>query len=360
MTSEWLSKRLLELSKLDAYIKPATSDNVIKMDANENLALSPQFLNDIVSKAVSMTDLRYYPAEELEKFYEELSRYLNINKKHIAVSNGSDQIIESLLSTLGKRGNVTIVEPTFSYFINRCRLHDISIESVPLNEIDNSIPLSRFMNSAKKSNIVYICSPNNPTGNQFDKETMLEVIETLSDKLIIVDEAYVEFGNYSLSQFVAKYDNLVVLRTMSKAFGLAGARIGYLICHENFADIFRTHIQSPYPINSLSLTVATSALSLSQYFMEIVQFVQQQRNKMFLALSKMRRIKPFRSDSNFIFFESFELYDSIQEELSHELISIKALGDFYGYKGCFRVTVGTQEMNEKFIDSMRKIMSKDG
>ena len=79
------------------------------------------------------------------------------------------------------------------------------------------------MNSAKKSNIVYICSPNNPTGNQFDKETMLEVIETLSDKLIIVDEAYVEFGNYSLSQFVAKYDNLVVLRTMSKAFGLAGA-----------------------------------------------------------------------------------------------------------------------------------------
>ena len=271
MTSEWLSKRLLELSRLDAYIKPATNQRVIKMDANENLALSSEFLNDIVSKAVTMTDLRYYPSEELEKFYEELSRYLNMNKKNIAVSNGSDQIIESLLSTLGKRANVTIVQPTFSYFINRCKLHDISIESIPLNEMDNSIPLSRFINSAKKSNIVYICSPNNPTGNQFDKETMLNIVESLNDKLIIVDEAYVEFGDYSLSQFVTKYDNLVVLRTMSKAFGLAGARIGYLISQENLAEIFRTHIQSPYPINSLSLGVATSALSSCHYFLEIVQ-----------------------------------------------------------------------------------------
>jgi histidinol-phosphate aminotransferase len=216
------------------------------------------------------------------------------------------------------------------------------------------------MNSAKKSNIVYICSPNNPTGNQFDKETMLDIVETLNDKLIIVDEAYVEFGNYSLSQFVAKYDNLIVLRTMSKAFGLAGARIGYLISHENLAEIFRTHIQSPYPINSLSLSVATSALSSSQYFLEIVQLIRQQRDNLFLILRKMQGIKPFRSDANFVFFESFDLYDSIQEELSHELISIKALGDFCEYRGCFRVTVGTEEMNDKFIDSMRKIMSKDG
>jgi histidinol-phosphate aminotransferase len=360
MTSEWLSKRLLELSRLNAYIKPATHDRVLKMDANENLALSSQFLYDIVSKAISMTDLRYYPAEEVEKFYEQLSRYLNINKKHIAVSNGSDQIIESLLSTIGKRANVTIVEPTFSYFINRCKLHDISVESIPLNEMDNSIPLLRFMKSAKKSNIVYICSPNNPTGNQFDKETMLNIVESLNDKLIIVDEAYVEFGNYSLSQFVTKYDNLVVLRTMSKAFGLAGARIGYLITQENLAEIFRTHIQSPYPINSLSLTIATSALSSCQYFLEIVQLIRQQRDKLLLSLSKMQGIKPFRSDANFVFFESFDLYDSIQEGLTHELISIKTLGDFCGYRGCFRVTVGTEEMNDKFIGSIRNIMSKGG
>jgi histidinol-phosphate aminotransferase len=80
---------------------------------------------------------------------------------------------------------------------------------------------------------------------------------------------------------------------------------------------------------------------------------------MFLILSKLQEIKPFRSDANFVFFESFDLYNSIQEELSHESISIKALGDFCGYNGCYRVTVGTQEMNDRFIGSMRKIMTKD-
>ena len=360
MTSEWLSKRLRELSNLEAYIRPEIHDRITKLDANENLALSPQFLNEIVSKAISTTDLRYYPAEELEKFYEQLSRYLNMNKKHIAVSNGSDQIIESLLSTLGKRANVTIVEPTFSYFINRCKLHDLSIESIPLNETDNSTPLATFTNSAKESNIVYICSPNNPTGNQFDKEIMLDIIESLNDKLIIVDEAYVEFGNYSLSNFVTRYDNLVVLRTMSKAFGLAGARIGYLISQENLAEIFRTHIQSPYPINSLSLNVATSSLSSCQYFLEMVQLIKQQRDQLFLSLSKMRGIKPSRSDANFVFFESFDLFDSIQQGLNHESISIKNLGNICEYRGCFRVTVGTEEMNDRFIGSMRNIISNGG
>ncbi|HZD33945.1 MAG TPA: histidinol-phosphate transaminase [Nitrososphaeraceae archaeon] len=360
MTSEWLSKRLLELSRVDAYIKPATDDRVIKMDANENLALSPQFLNNIVTKAVSMTDLRYYPAEELEIFCDKLSQYLKISKKHIAVGNGSDQIIESLLSTVGKQTNVTIVEPTFSYFINRCKMHNVSIKSIPLNKNDNSIPLSGFMNSARKSNIVYICSPNNPTGNQFDKEIMLDIIESLSDTLIIADEAYVEFGNYSLSQFVTKYDNLVVLRTMSKAFGLAGARVGYLISQENLAEIFRTHIQSPYPINSLSLTVATIALSSLQYFLEVIQLIRRQRDELFLSLSKMQGIRPFRSDANFIFFESTDLYDSIQGGLRNQSISIKALGDFGRYRGCFRVTVGTEEMNARFISTMRNITSQVG
>jgi histidinol-phosphate aminotransferase len=360
MRSEWLSARLRELSRLDAYIKPTNSGKFMKMDANENLAIAPQVLNDIVSKAVSMTDLRYYPSKELDMFYEQISRYLNLDKKYIAVSNGSDQIIESLLSVLGRRSSVTIFEPTFSYFVNRCRLHDIHIDRIPLNECDNSIPFSRFIESAKKSNIVYMCSPNNPTGNQFDKEIMLDIVESLSDKLIIVDEAYVEFGKYSLSQVITKYDNLIVLRTMSKAFGLAGARVGYLISHEELAEIFRTQIQSPYPTNSLSLAVATSALSLYQYFRKIIQIIKKQRDKLFLNLSKIEGIKSFRSDANFVFFESFDLYDMIQKGLSRELISIKALGDFYEYRGCFRVTVGTEEMNNKFISSISNVITHNG
>src|ERR671928_207228 len=112
---------------------------------------------------------------------------------------------------------------------------------------DNTLNKEEFLQSAKQCGIVYICSPNNPTGNQFDKQSVLEIIAALKDKLVLIDEAYVEFANYSLVSYAStKYDNVVILRTLSKAFGLAGARVGYLISNKRFAEIFRSSIQSPY------------------------------------------------------------------------------------------------------------------
>jgi histidinol-phosphate aminotransferase len=347
----WLSDRLDKICKLDAYLKPERIKDSIKLDANENFALDSKFISNIALHAIKQTDLREYPLEQFEDLYRQLSNYSGVDKKYLGIGSGSDQIIELILSILGRNQKASIFTPTFSYFINRCELHDIALDRVPLTR-DAELPKLEFLKRAARSDIIYICSPNNPTGNQFGEKLVLEIIDTLEDKLILIDEAYVEFGNYNLARHIAKYDNVVILRTLSKAFGLAGARIGYLIANERFAEIFRTTIQSPYPLNSFSLAVATLALSYERRVRQTVELIKRERKRVFDELSEMNGIKVFRSDANFIFLESYDRYGRILSVLKKEGLSVKAFGDIDGHKGCIRVTIGTSEMNDKFLKSI--------
>jgi histidinol-phosphate aminotransferase len=350
----WLSEKLERLSKFDNYIRPEKIRNSIKLDANENLVLNRNFISEIALQAIKYTDLREYPIEQFDEIYKQLARYIGISKKYLAIGNGSDQIIELILSIIVREQRATIFTPTFSYFINRCKLHDVTVNRVPLNKTDNSLQKVEFLNSAKQSDVVYICSPNNPTGNQFDKQLVLEIVEILEDKLIIVDEAYVEFADYSLTSDITKYNNIVILRTLSKAFGLAGARIGYLIANERFAQVFRSIIQSPYPVNSLSLTIASIMLSNYSYIKDTIELIKNERTRVFGHLAKLNGIKAFNSNANFILIETYDKYNAILKELGKGGIVVKKIGDMDGYRGCIRVTVGTKEMNNKFIKSIER------
>ncbi len=349
----WLSSKLDRISKLDSYLKPEKVEQSIKLDSNENFALDSQYIMKMASRAVTHTDLREYPLEQYEEFYSQLSSYTGMDARYLGVGNGSDQIIELLLSIFGKGQEATVFTPTFSYFINRCELHGIKLNKVPLNR-DNGLPEVEFLNHAAHSDIVYICSPNNPTGNQFPETQILKILEQLKEKLVLIDEAYVEFGNYSLAKQIANYDNLIILRTLSKACGLAGARVGYLIANERFANAFRTSIQSPYPINSFSLAVATYALSDKAYLRQTVELVKRERERVSGALIKLTGITVFKSDANFVFLASGDNYRRILNTLKDDRVVVKAFGNVNGLRGCLRVTIGTSEMNDKFLNSIYK------
>jgi histidinol-phosphate aminotransferase len=352
----WLYEKLEWLSKLDNYIRPEIIKNSIKLDANENLVLNRNFISEIALQALKYTDLREYPIDQFEEIYKQLEQYIGISKKYLAIGNGSDQLIELILSIIGREQQATVFTPTFSYFINRCKLHDVTVNKVPLNKTDNTLQKEEFLKSAKQSNMVYICSPNNPTGNQFDKRLVLEIIDILEDKLIVVDEAYVEFADYSLTSDIAKYNNIIILRTLSKAFGLAGARVGYLIANEKFAQIFRSIIQSPYPVNSLSLTIASMMLSNYSYIKNTIELIKNERKRVFDHLTNLKGIKVFNSNANFIFIETYDKYNAILKELEKQGIVVKMIGDIEGYRGCIRVTIGTEEMNDKFIKSVEEAL----
>ncbi|HZI71218.1 MAG TPA: histidinol-phosphate transaminase [Nitrososphaeraceae archaeon] len=350
----WLSEKLDKISKFDSYNRPNKNIGSLKLDANENFALKKKFILDIAIQAAKVTDLREYPLDQFQEIYRQLAKYTGINKKYLAVGNGSDQIIELILSIIGKGQRVTIFTPTFSYFINRCKLHELTVYRVPLSRENNTLHKIEFLESAKLSDIVYICSPNNPTGNQFDKQMILEIIDSLQDKLILLDEAYVEFADYSLLPYAPKYDNVIILRTLSKAFGLAGARVGYLVANERFAQVFRSSIQSPYPLNSLSLTIAGIVLSQYNYVNKTIKMIKEERTRVFYQLARLQGIKPFESNANFIFFESFNKYEAILKSLKKERLVVKAFGNVEGRKGCIRVTIGTKNMNDKFLQSIEK------
>lgn len=351
----WLPDILKRISEQSCYTKPdGIKKEHVRLDSNENLMLSKKFAFDVINEAIQDIDLRLYPDERYEaSLYHQLEKYLGIDQKYIAVGSGSDQIIELLLSTIGHGKRVTILSPTFSYFVNRCQLHGLELTTVPLGREDNTIIKKEFFRLAKQSEIIYICSPNNPTGNQFDKDVMTELMLTLKNKLILIDEAYVEFGKYSLTSMATKYENILVLRTLSKAFGLAGARVGYMVANENIANIFKSRIQLPYSLSTLSLRLASIALARFDQVRKTIERVKMEREKIFEILSNISNIRVYKSDSNFVFVECGEqLYSEITRKLKHELVYVRLLGNIDGRLGCIRVTVGTREMNNRFLEAI--------
>ncbi len=343
----WLDGNVKRIAKLGRYTKPEKVEGAIKLDSNENFALDREFIAGVTAEAARQVDVREYPLDQLEQMYSQLAKYAGVSEKCVAAGSGSDQVIELLLSTLGSK-RATVFTPTFSYFINRCELHGIKVDQVPLKR-DFDLDKQAFLKSAKKADLVYICSPNNPTGNQLDRKTIIEIVDSLEGKLVLVDEAYVDFADYSLSRDATKRDNVIVLRTLSKAFGLAGARVGYMVANEKFVQIFRSTIQSPYPISTLSLAIASGVLERASYVRETIETIRKERSRVAGRLSKIDGLEIFRSDANFLFIEAGRNYQVISSALASNGIIVKMLGNIAGHKGCMRVTIGTREMNDKFL-----------
>ncbi|WP_148685223.1 pyridoxal phosphate-dependent aminotransferase [Candidatus Nitrosocosmicus hydrocola] len=351
---EWLEKELAYIKSHKPYKRPDKVHDFYKLDSNENIVLEKNLIRAIAMKSLRESDFREYPLEQFDKLYNKLADYTNLSTKNIGVGSGSDQIMDLLLSTIGKGRSVITLNPTFSYFTDRCDLYKIPTKQIELSSLDNSFDVELFIKKAREYDIIYIASPNNPTGNQFRFDEILNIIESLKDKLIIIDEAYVEFAEYNLSNIVTKYNNVVIMRTFSKAFGLAGARIGYILTNEEMADIFNQYIQLPYPLSSFSMQLAIEVLANIHIVKRSIELIKIERSKIFERLNKMDQIKIFESHSNFFFFQTFSHFEKIKNSMMNEKILIKNFGNLGNYQGAMRITIGNTEMNDKIISIFEK------
>lgn len=351
---DWIEKELSYIKSHSPYKRPERIADFYKLDSNENIVLENRFIKSMASKSLYNNDFREYPLEQFEKLFKKLGHYTNLDIKNIGIGNGSDQIMDLLLSTIGKGKSVITLNPTFSYFTDRCNLYKIPTKLIDLSTKDNSFDLEFFIKKARDYDIIYIASPNNPTGNQFKINEIMGLLETLKDKLIIIDEAYVEFADYNLSNIVNEYNNVIIMRTFSKAFGLAGARIGYFLSNEEISDIFNQYIQLPYPLSSFSMQLAIEALENIQIINKSIEIIKRERSKIFNRLNKIEKIKIFKSDSNFFFFQTFNHYDKIKSQMFNEKILIKNYGNLGNYQGAMRITIGNEEVNDKIISVFEK------
>ncbi len=355
MKKDWFQKKVKQFSILKGYQKPEKHSDTLKLDSNENFVISKQFQRDLIDSAQKISDVREYPLGRAEKLIEALSKYLSIPSSMIGIGNGSDQVLDLILANFcSKKTRVLTSEPTFGFFEERCKLYSIPTIKVPFSK-NMTLDLDTFLKKSKNADLLYLDSPNNPTGFQFPKNDLQKLIRNF-DGPVIIDEAYGEFGDYSLVSMIKKQDNLIVSKTFSKDFGLAGLRLGYFVGNKNIVDVFSRIIQYPYPLNSIAIEVGILALQKRKQISDIANQIKQERKRIIENLRKTNAFEVFDSNANFVLFDAKGADRRIYTALVEQGISIRKLGQIGKHKGCLRVTVGTKEMNSKFLLAIRDLL----
>ena len=355
MKEGWFEEKIKKFSSIGGYQKPELIQDSVKLDSNENYIIPKQFQNDIISSARKNSDVREYPLGGVERLISMISKFTKIHSSMIGIGNGSDQILDLILSNFAsKQTTVLTSKPTFGFFEERCKLYGIPLIAIPFSN-DMKLDINDFLKQSKNADILYLDSPNNPTGFQFPKNELQKLVKSFNG-LVIIDEAYGEFGEYSLSSMVKTQENLTVVQTLSKSFGLAGLRLGYFIANKKFTDAFMNVLQYPYPVSSITIESGIQALEKSNIMKDAVDTIKIERKRIIETLQKYDTFEIFDSKANFVLFDAYGSYKRVYSALAEQGISIRKLGKIGNHKGCLRVTIGTKEMNSKFLLAIRDLL----
>jgi histidinol-phosphate aminotransferase len=355
MKEGWFEEKTKNFFSIGGYQKPELIQDSVKLDSNENYIISKQFQNEIISSARKNSDIREYPLGGVERLINMISKFTKIHSSMIGIGNGSDQILDLILSNFGsKQTTVLTSKPTFGFFEERCKLYGIPLITIPFSN-DMKLDIKDFIKQSKNADILYLDSPNNPTGFQFPKNQLQKLVKSFNG-LVIIDEAYGEFGEYSLSSMVKTQENLIVVQTLSKSFGLAGLRLGYFIANKKFTDAFMNVLQYPYPVSTITIESGIQALEKSNIMKDAVDTIKIERKRIIETLKKYNTFEIFDSKANFVLFDAYGSYKRVYSALAEQGISIRKLGKIGNHKGCLRVTIGTKEMNSKFLLAIRDLL----
>jgi len=322
----------------------------IKLDANESPYSAISSQQSAVSFKNNVQTLNRYPDPKATSLRKLMARELKVKPQNILHGNGSDELIYNLIMVFG--GPVLYPVPTFSmYGIISQALGEKKIELPLDNGFD--IDTDSFIGTITRKNpkLIFLSSPNNPTGNSFSEDRILKIIRR-SKGLVIVDEAYQPFSDKkSFVPLIKKYKNLVILRTLSK-IGLAGLRVGLMIAG---ADVINevNKVRLPFNVNALSQKVAADALQNRRQLRSDIRRIISGRKRLFQELLKVEGVMPYPSDANFIFFK-VQNGDRIYEGLLKKGVLIRNMKGVCN--GCLRVTVGTSAENAAFLKVLKQIL----
>ena len=312
-------------------------------------------LTDIIKVVAEECDLRIYPQEEQNKLKQVISRQLKVPFDSIVVGNASDELIDRISRLFLEKGETAVsIAPTFPVFKYCAKRQGANYLTIPLLE-NFSLNIKQLLLSfSPKTSLLYLCSPNNPTGTQFNKEE----IETLINKfpgIVVLDEAYAEYATYSLISKVNDFENLIILRTFSKAFGLAALRLGYAVTNSTLSNILIEKTPLPFPVSSFTLNMGKKLMENFSIVSQSVDELKREREKLIKKLNQINGVKAFNSQANFVFFSVNKPYEMVYQALLNKGLLIKKIGRILQLDNCLRTTVGLPWMNEKLVENLKQI-----
>ncbi len=325
-------------------------EGIIKLDANEDLyGCSPR----VQPALANYSALNVYPDAGQTKLRQSLEGYTGVGAEHIVAGNGSDQLIDLVVRLFVETGEEVInCPPSFEMFSFSTELCGGALVEVPRDE--NFAVNIKAVKAAisEKTKVIFLASPNNPTGTITPRSDILELLDT--GLPVVVDEAYYEFSGETVAPLVSQYKNLMVLRTFSKWAGLAGLRVGYGIFPPEIAS-YLLRIKPPYNVNVSALVAVQESLKDVDYLMKQVKAIVAERERLFTELKKLKFLKPFPSQANFILCLVLKGRASgIQQKLQKKGILIRYF-DKPMLKNYIRISVGKPEHTDAVIKALQEI-----
>lgn len=320
----------------------------VKLDANEG---SKNLFKDLVKQLGEEFYLNFYPDDSYIDLKKAISNYVGCKTSNICVGNGSSELLDLCIKTFVDRDELILsLDPSFSMYSIYAKIFDTKYMGAESEE-NFVINPDKIINAIKENDpkVTIICNPNNPTGSMIKKDDVIRIIKS-TDNIVIVDEAYMEFGDESVVEEIENYENLIVVKTLSKAFSMAGIRTGYLLASEELVKTVEK-VRPPYNLNSVSAFLATKALGEKDKMLSYVKGIKKEREKVYKSLSDMN-VKVFPSGANFVFFYSD--IKNLEEKLVKEDVLIRKFGG--KLDNHYRVTIGSEDENNEFIKAMKKFV----
>ena len=366
MSNDFFSLTTESIRKMKAY-EPgknpsdinSTVSSWVKLASNEN-ALGPSPKATEAAKE-AIDHIHLYPASHGSKLKCTLSKQLNIQKDTIALGSGSDELITLLIQCFAhSKQYVLFPKTSFIAYEVSARASNASIEQTPVDE-KFSPDLDALIEACHRHNaaIIFIANPNNPTGSWLTHNEIKKLLDNIPPTtLLVIDEAYYEYAKAEAHypdclKLQKMHTNLVILRTFSKAYGLAGLRIGYIIAHPDIINLIN-RIRKPFNINNIALAAANAALNDKTHLDKIIKHNEKERTKVFHAL-KALKLNPLPSAGNFIMFHAITNAQRTFETLLNHGIIIRPLNAF-GLPEHLRVSIGLTKENDRFIEAIKELL----
>lgn len=348
-----LNKKIRELKPYD----PISGDYKIRLDANESCFSLPQNILDKIHKSIESIDFNRYPDPTAKKLIKAFANYYGLSDELVTAGNGSDELISILMMSFLMKNDVVItVKPDFSmysFYASVCEAECIALQK---NE-DLSLDADKLIDAVKRNNaaMLIFSNPCNPTSRGVSKDEIRRIIKSV-DALVVLDEAYMDFWEESLLDEVSSYDNLVILRTASKAVGAAAIRLGFAVANKTLTRALRA-VKSPYNVNSLTQEIGRIIYEDKAYLADVKNKLIKLRSDLYSELKKLegeysQYIKVSDGNSNFVFIKT-SIAKKIYDYLLSKSIAIRFMGEY------IRITSGTEAENKELILALRQFFKTE-